>query len=185
MVLDCGAHVGVYVRNALDAGASKVVAIEPAPKNLEALRRNFPDEIADGRVIVYPKGVWDQEELLPLYEDPNNSAADSFIMQGADDVVTHHIELTTIDKLTEELGLARVDLVKMDIKGAIVRALQGGRETIVRDRPRLVLATEEREDDPVAVTETVAAFDRDYEPACGTCAVDADLTVQPIVMFYR
>ena len=49
MVLDGGAHVGVYVREALDRGARLVVAIEPAPANVECLRRNFPEEIADGR----------------------------------------------------------------------------------------------------------------------------------------
>ena len=185
VVLDCGAHVGVYVRNALDAGASKVVAIEPAPLNIECLRRNFPKEIEDGRVVVYPKGVWDKDELLPLYEDPANSAADSFIIRGPNDVVSHHLELTTIDKLAAELELERVDVVKMDIKGAITKALKGGTQTILRDRPLLILATEEKEDDPRAVSRAVAGFDLGYSAACGICAVDTDFTVQPVVMFYR
>ena len=60
IVLDAGANVGVFTRKALWAGASKVIAIEPAPENLECLRRNFAAEIADGRVVVYPKGVWDK-----------------------------------------------------------------------------------------------------------------------------
>ena len=66
IVLDCGAHVGVYTRKALKAGARLVVAIEPAPVNVECLRRNLSEEISAGRVILYPKGVWDKEELLPL-----------------------------------------------------------------------------------------------------------------------
>jgi len=51
-----GANIGVFTRKALWAGASKVIAIEPGPENLECLRRNFPAEIADGRVVLYPKG---------------------------------------------------------------------------------------------------------------------------------
>jgi hypothetical protein len=43
-----------------------VVAIEPSPANLECLRRNMSREIASGRVIVYPKGVWDREDVLAL-----------------------------------------------------------------------------------------------------------------------
>jgi hypothetical protein len=35
IVLDCGANVGVYTRAALMNGAKLVVAIEPAPKNIE------------------------------------------------------------------------------------------------------------------------------------------------------
>src|SRR5215471_5553109 len=34
IVLDCGANIGVYTRHALDAGAKKVIAIEPAPENI-------------------------------------------------------------------------------------------------------------------------------------------------------
>jgi len=81
VVLDCGANVGVYTRDALDSGAKLVVAIEPAPENIECLRRNFAPEVAAGRVIVYPKGVWDKDDFLTLNVDPNNSAADSFLIQ--------------------------------------------------------------------------------------------------------
>lgn len=88
IVLDCGANVGVFTRHALRAGAAKVVAIEPAPENIECLRRNFSGEIAAGRVIVYPKGVWDKDDILELHIDPTNSAADSFVIdkQGWDHV---------------------------------------------------------------------------------------------------
>src|ERR1700730_2803861 len=49
ITLDCGANVGVTVHEELAAGAEKIVAIEPAPENLEALRRNYTSEIASGR----------------------------------------------------------------------------------------------------------------------------------------
>ena len=35
----------------------RIIAIEPSPRNVECLRRNFPKEIAEGRVVVYPKGA--------------------------------------------------------------------------------------------------------------------------------
>lgn len=57
VVLNGGAHVGVYTRRALAAGARLVVAMDPAPDNIECLLRNFKVEIAAGRVIFYPKGV--------------------------------------------------------------------------------------------------------------------------------
>jgi predicted RNA methylase len=57
VVLDCGAHVGVYTRRALNEGAAKVIAIEPVPQTVECLRRTFRREIAEGRVVVYQKGV--------------------------------------------------------------------------------------------------------------------------------
>jgi hypothetical protein len=84
------------------------------------------DEIAAGRVIVYPKGVWDKEEILPMQIDPNNSAADSFIIHREGGTEIRGIPLTTIDKLVAELNLERVDFIKMDIEAAEPKALIGG-----------------------------------------------------------
>src|SRR6266699_3485688 len=61
IVLDCGANIGVFTRKAPSRGAALVVAIEPAPQTLNALRRNFDTEIRQGRVIAYPKGLWDHD----------------------------------------------------------------------------------------------------------------------------
>src|ERR1035441_8116956 len=82
IVLDGGAHVGTYVRTALDAGAAKVIAIEPSPEALVCLRRNFARDIASGRVIVYPKGLWDEEKRLVFYANGNGAAGDSFVEHG-------------------------------------------------------------------------------------------------------
>ena len=128
VVLDCGANIGVFVREALDAGAKTVVAIEPAPENIECLRRNFKSDIDAGRVIVYPKGVWDKDDFLTLHVDDHNSAADSFVINPKDSHESDQkLPLTTIDKLVAELNLQSVDFIKMDIEGAEVKALKGGR----------------------------------------------------------
>jgi FkbM family methyltransferase len=41
VVLDCGAGIGLFARQALKRGARTVIAIEPVPENLECLRRNL------------------------------------------------------------------------------------------------------------------------------------------------
>src|SRR5436309_2024868 len=137
IVLDCGANVGVYTRESLKNGAKLVVAIEPAPENIECLRRNFTAEVAAGRVVIYEKGVWDKDEMLVMRVDPQNSAADSFIIQRPGAVQTKQLPLTTIDKLVDELKLERVDFIKMDIEGAEQRALQGARATLAKHHPRM------------------------------------------------
>ena len=116
VVLDAGANIGVYTREALDEGASLVIAVEPGPENVACLRRNFQREIEEKRVIVEAIGVWDKDDVLPLYADPLNSGADSFVIRGPNDHVTH-VPLTSIDKLVSQLQLRRIDYIKMDIKG--------------------------------------------------------------------
>lgn len=183
VVLDCGAHVGLFVQKALDRGARLVVAIEPAPINLMCLRRNFQNEIDEGRVIVYPKGVWDKEDVLPFYESPANSAADSFVMEAEGDVVKHELPLTTIDQIKAELNLDRVDFVKMDIKGATERALRGAARTLSTDQPRLAISTEEWADQPQSILALIHELQPAYQSKCGACGVNPSWEVEPLVVF--
>ncbi len=183
IVLDCGANVGVFVRVALNAGAKQVVAIELAPENLECLRRNFPAEIRDGRVVIYPKGVWDKDDFLTLNVDPNNSAADSVVMRPEKAREGPRVPLTTIDKLVAELGLERVDSVKMDIEGAEQNALIGGRATLAKYHPRLSLSAYHRPEDPKRIPELVREAWPGYNMECGPCA-DAKTFVRPDVLYF-
>jgi len=184
VVLDCGANVGVYTRESLKAGAKLVVAIEPAPENIESLRRNFASEIAAGRVILYEKGVWDKDDMLVMQVDPVNSAADSFIIRRPGDVVTKQLPLTTIDKLVAELKLDRVDFIKMDIEGAETRALQGARETLAKYHPRMALSAYHVPTDPEQIPALVRAAWPNYKMACGPCA-EANGRVRPDILYFQ
>jgi FkbM family methyltransferase len=183
VVLDAGANIGVYTREALDEGASKVIAIEPGPENVECLRRNFKRETEEGRVVIEALGVWDKDDVLPLYMDPENSGADSFVIHGSNDKVVN-IPLTSIDKLVAQLQLPRVDFIKMDIKGATAKALMGGKGILMSSRPRLALSTEELEDNPAEIRSVVLALQPSYKLVCGICSV-GDLRVNPDVMLFR
>lgn len=182
-VLDCGAHVGTYVRTALHAGAKLVVAIEPSPDAIESLRRNLAREIAEKRVIVYPKGVWNKEETLTFYENGNGAAGDSFVTQAAD-AKKVKIQVTTIDKLILELGLERVDFIKADVKGSSERAVRGGSEVIRRFRPRMAFSTEEAPEDPLALTRLIQELVPSYHARAGPCLFDTT-EVRTDVMFYQ
>jgi FkbM family methyltransferase len=181
VVLDAGADVGVFTRKALSAGAEKVVAIEPAPENLECLRRNFGEEITAGRVIVYPKGIWDKDDVLKLQVDPTNSARDSFVRQ-IDKAESIDIPLTTVDKIADELSLPRVDFIKMDIEGAEQRAVTGARKTIARFRPRMALCIYHVQGDETMVPALVLAAAPNYRVS-KSCLCAADRIVPEVAFF--
>jgi FkbM family methyltransferase len=184
-VLDCGANIGVFTRRALDQGASRVVAIEPGPENVECLRRNFATEIGNGRVIVVPKGVWDKDDVLELKIDPENSAANSFVIQrpGAN-LATVKVPLTTIDKLVTELGIGRVQFIKMDIEGAEPNAIDGAKDTLLRDRPRLSISAYHASDHPVLIPARVQNANAAYQVDCGPCA-EIPYAVRPDVLYFH
>ena len=185
IVLDCGAHVGVFTRVALKAGAKLVVAIEPAPKNLECLRRNLAAEIAAGKVIVFPKGVWEKDGALTFHVDPVNSAGDSMVFNDRDkregDI---QVPVAAIDTLVAELRLPRVDFIKMDIEGSERHAVLGAAKALRDFRPRMALCTYHLPDDPVVVPRNVTSIVPDYQFECETCG-EMDSRIIPQALLFH
>ncbi len=184
IVLDCGANVGVWTRTALDHGAKLVIGFEPAPENIESYRRNFKDQIAAGRVVLVPKGVWDKDDILLLKRDPHNSAADSFVMlsDGSPGVKA---PLTSIDKAVAQLKPERIDYIKMDIEGAEARALAGARETLATYHPRLSIAAEHMPGDEVHLPEVVRSLWSGYKMTCGPCLETKNGRVRADVLYFQ
>jgi FkbM family methyltransferase len=175
IVLDCGADVGTFTRTALAKGAQLVVSIDPGIGKDESLRRNFAREIADGRVIVLHKGVWDREDTLKLYGD---SVVEKHAAEGVD------VPLTTIDNIVAELKLPRVDYIKMDIEGAEKPALTGARATLTSFHPRLSIATEHLPDDAVAIPALIRSIASTYQTECGPCEwANGQIRPQVIYLF--
>jgi FkbM family methyltransferase len=165
IVMDCGAHVGVYTYFALRRGASMVVAIEPDPVNAECYRRNYAGEIAAGRVVLVEKGVWSSAGKLSLHESSLNSGSNSVVAGGPGPAVT--IEVTTIDALVNELRLPAVNFIKMDIEGSEREALKGAQATLRRSKPRLMLDAYHRPDDPEVLPALLRQARGDYQTSCG------------------
>ena len=183
VVLDCGANVGMFTRTALASGAGLVIAIEPAPVTLECLRRNLAKEIAQGRVIVYPKGVWDKDDFLDLTLNEGNAGENSVVL-GRNAAEKVRVPLTTIDKIVEELHLTRVDFIKMDIEGAEKNALTGAHETLRRFRPRMAISSEHLPDDTQKIPALVSRLRPDYRLGFNACE-DEGSKVEPMVLqFY-
>lgn len=189
IVLDCGANIGDFVRVCLRAGVAKVVAIDPSPNNIEAMRRTFSEEIARGRVILVPKGVWHEDSTMTmlLYQ---NTLLDSFVMRdrkenlGKPQPRELKLPVTTIDKIVEELKLEKVTFVKMDVEGAERNAIRGAAKTITRFRPRMSLATENLEDDYIVVPQEVQKLQQNYKVQCGLCRQEGRMSYRPDILFF-
>jgi FkbM family methyltransferase len=187
VVLDCGANIGAFTRKAVADGASLVVAIEPAPQNRECLSRNVAEHIKTGRVVIYPKGLWDQEGVLSLNMDIQNPLRHSTVTDRGWNTATE-IAVTTIDRLVSEMGLAKVDFIKMDVEGAELRALAGGRETIIRHKPALAIAVEHGSDliaNARAVIDLISGTVSGYRWDCPYCSELGDGLIFPEVLVFE
>jgi FkbM family methyltransferase len=184
VVIDCGAHVGVFVKKALSRGARLVVAVEPAPQAAECLRRNFSHEIRSGTVVVCQKAIWDKpDNVLKFYINGNEDAADSLVWQ-AKNAAAVDVRTTTIDAIAAEYHLDRVDFIKADIKGAAASMLRGATKTLASSRPRMAISTEEGFDKPSEIAALVSSIAPKYRAVCGPC-VTASGSIFTDVMFFQ
>ena len=124
IVIDCGAHVGVFAANALELGAEKVVAIDPDPTQVECLRRNFPAEIASGKLILVPKGVWSEKGSMTLSIGTQHSGVSSLVKEtGGNKVDGRSYNALTLLWLSSRFRVSITSSSK--IEGAEREASQG------------------------------------------------------------
>jgi FkbM family methyltransferase len=182
-VVDVGAHVGTFGDDALRRGAARVIMVEPDPVNVECIRRNFPREIAEGKVIVVPEGAWDKVATLPFSIGVANSGTGSLVYSEQGGSVVD-VPVRPLDDILERIGIREVQFIKMDIQGAERAALRGAGRTLARSKPRIQLDMDHRPDDPVVLPQVIRTENAAYHAACTACAPDNSRIVPYEMFFY-
>ncbi len=165
VVLEVGAWVGTFVREALNRGSRKVIALEPEPANFVCMQKNFESEIANGRVVLVKAAAWshDGTERFGNPELDENGApqrgGEGFHALPDGNVLVRTVK---IDTLVEELGLERLDLIEMDIEGGERNALRGARQTLARFSPQILVCEHHLPDDKEAVPREIQAANPAY-----------------------
>jgi len=73
------------------------------------------------------------------------------------------VKALKIDTIVEELGLEKVDFIKMDIEGAEIDALLGAEQTIKRFKPKLAICTYHRPTDSEEIKKIILSYNSDYK----------------------
>ena len=144
VIVDVGAFLGVYaILEALWAGRSgRVIAIEPTAASAHAARRHVAfNGLTDRvRLVEAAASYACGDAMLHEYPLPYvNSLA-----EAADTPAPAHrrrVRVVTIDDLCRELNV-RPSLIRMDVQGAEIHALQGARDTIRACGPALTIVAE-------------------------------------------
>lgn len=146
VMIDAGANQGEYTLFAAKRlTGGKVVAYEPVTAWFDNLSENVRSNGCTN-VILRKAGLSDKHGTAPVYtssDSANEGTSSLFAARGAEKPF-ETIELKTLDKEVGVLGLARVDLIKMDIEGAEWPALRGAAETLRVFRPVLLIEIDER-----------------------------------------
>jgi len=183
VVIDAGAHVGVFTRVALRARARLVVAVEPELANILAFRRNFAQELRRGTVLLITQGLWDKKDTLTLRLAESSNDAHSLVFRDQR-TRSEQIAVDTLDALCETNRINRVDFIKMDIEGAETNALRGARRTLERWRPRLAISAYHVAGDPAEIASIVWKARPDYRISSTEVVRSPYGTIVPKVLFF-
>jgi FkbM family methyltransferase len=147
VMFDVGAHIGYYsVLGSKVVGPSgKIVSVEPNPQTLTRLRKDLELSHASN-VVVEDVACTDKETTLTFYEASiRNTGASSISESNArnadhgDAVPSVTVRGRTLDSIVQELGLQRVDFVKIDVEGAEVQVLRGMKDTLAKFHPHMLI----------------------------------------------
>ena len=127
--VDLGANAGYYTCLARHSGA-RVVAVEPAARNLDLLFKNIRGN-GWSDVEIFPVGLGAQPGLATLYGDGTGASLVTG-WSGISEVWQRTIPLTTLDVLIARRFADQRLLIKIDVEGAEHAVLAGASETLAR-----------------------------------------------------
>jgi len=126
VVIDCGAHRGLCTVGLakLVGKTGKVIAIEPDPGNLKELRKVTKNL---SNVVIVGKGAWSSKSTMKLYAHEHDYGHSLFkdLVGVKDQYQMVEVGVDKLDDILDELGVKKVNFIKMNIEGAEIEALKG------------------------------------------------------------
>lgn len=134
IVIDGGAYTGDTIQSFMKyAECKQIIALEPSPNNFSKLSKNT--QIYSQKLTCLNKGLWNQPDTINFIQHPETPAGNHVAVYG-----NTIIEVVSIDRLMVDLGLHGVNLIKMDIEGSELKALEGAKKSIKEFKPRLQIS---------------------------------------------
>jgi FkbM family methyltransferase len=139
VVFDLGANAGFYslLASRLVGHGGRVVAFEPARRNIEYLRRHLGlnritnCDVIEAAVSSHDGKVFFDVSTLPVTGHISVNRTES----------GYEVAAVTLDKLVHEGLIPEPDVIKCDVEGGEYEALSGALVTLRKRRPVILLAT--------------------------------------------
>jgi FkbM family methyltransferase len=138
VVIDIGANVGMFTVRAAKAVGERglVIAVEPHPGNITLLYRNIK-RLNLRNVLVLEKALGSNKRKAKLFlATPGTSS----LVEKGEGRPFLWVEVDTLDNILSELGVKKVDLIKIDAEGSEVEILKGAQKTLNSKKVKLAIA---------------------------------------------
>lgn len=106
------------------------------------------------RIVIIPKVAWDKKEKVGFVSD-GGSMSSKVAEQG--DMI--QVEAAAVDDEVKE----DITYMKMDVEGSEMKALQGAKNQIIRNKPRLAISVYHKNEDFVEIPRYILSLRPDYK----------------------
>ncbi len=140
-IIDVGANIGWFTLNIgrfMKPGVT-ILAIEPDLVNLRRLQWSLARSEIRDQVQILPIALSNVQGLGSLVLDPKNPANHQVSNESSS---ANDIQLERLDDICK--NLFAVCLIKIDVQGHELKVLEGGRETILRFKPTILIEFDNR-----------------------------------------
>lgn len=142
-----------------------IYAFEPVKKNYEELGKT-KDKNHLANLIMIPCGLGNQISSSDIYYHEMLSGASLIpykaILMEKPELHSETVEITTIDTYRQKYGL-EVGVIKLDIEGNELEAIQGAENTIKQDKPILLISVYHQPKDLFAIKPLIESWNLGYQ----------------------
>jgi FkbM family methyltransferase len=142
IVFDIGAHLGLMsvICAKLNNNAGAVFAFEPTPGTFGLLQKIVKLNGASC-VQCVNKAVAKQSGMLEFYLSADEgSNSNSLVTKNSKRRKAVKVEVVSVDEFAREKRLANLHFIKIDAEGSELDVLKGAEKTLMRFRPKMILA---------------------------------------------
>jgi len=156
--VDCGAFIGDTIQQVVDLARKKritdysIIAFEPSRRNVRLIQKFFKN---NNNMVLIDKGISDCEKKVYFEEGGSRSRITNKNI-GKD----NYIETTSLDSISQ---CQNATFIKMDIEGAELSALQGAKNIIQRNRPKLAICIYHSNEDMVTIPQYIHSLVPEYK----------------------
>ena len=143
--VDVGANLGEYSLFAAKRLTSGIIlSFEPLPSIRSVLEKNIQINRFDN-IRVFPFGLSDTNERMTIHEFEDVHEGLATLYPGdRPSKTTVDVQLKTLDDIITGSEIKKIDVIKMDIEGGELKALQGSRKLIELYHPVFMIEINEQ-----------------------------------------
>jgi len=145
---DLGSHIGYFTTlfSRLVGEDGKVFSFEPIKEGYEFQKKSVQKNgFKNVEIFNFALGDEQKEQKAYVFSDSGMAHFDRSILGLKEDHESAVFQIRTLDNVVEVAKLKKLDFMKIDIEGFEYKALLGGRNTVKKHKPNMLIEIHSRE----------------------------------------